>query len=143
MKASLFILAAGLITSSFSFAQEQRKEEFAQPCKVKSEKYPELQSGVNKTTICSEVKRELNRSGKITSSDEVVLTEAGRSRNEVNFKAQVIPQKGTVGKKHVELAVLSWWEGGDVYVNLVEQLPPQYMYKEIAVRTDTADQDRP
>lgn len=139
MKASLFIIAVGLITSSLSFAQE-RKEEFAQPCKVNSKKYPELTTGVNKTTICSEVKRELNRNGLLANDANVVVIESGRSRNEVNLVIMTIPKKGL---SEVKLAVLSWWEGGDVYVNLVDKLPPQVMPAPELPRNDTADQDRP
>lgn len=107
-------------------------------CDVKSARYPELRSGINASTICGETLRELDKNGLISNSDAVKLTEAGRSFHQVNLKINIKSADRTTVKK---LAVLSWWPGGDVQVELVEELPPQYIY--VPVRTDENYQDRP
>jgi hypothetical protein len=84
-------------------------------CTVKAPRDRELQTGINKDTICDEVfyalKRERN-----TIADKLKLRVTARSTFSVSLNIKYVTEEGTNG---TEKGVLHWYPG-DSYVRLVD-----------------------
>ncbi|MEK6556253.1 MAG: hypothetical protein AABZ31_13485 [Bdellovibrionota bacterium] len=102
-------LVIALTLSTAVFAQAE--------CLVKSFKYPELQSGINKKTICRETAHALESDFAIMPEDfdVVILANGYRTYQTVELEILLKKNKKTVYRVEGEL---SWWPGGDSYVEL-------------------------
>ena len=85
-------------------------------CSVKSEKYPELQSGINKDTLCREAIAALVQQTNYKAGSPLELKVVGRETYSVSFAISYVTSENTYQLAGVE----DWYPGGDSYFTLIK-----------------------